>query len=172
MTQTLLRSRKPKREDLPKDANLCEFCSAKCCKYIALPIDTPETREDFDNLRWYIMHGSGTINVFVEEDQWYLMIHQACQHLLPDNRCGVYHTRHRFAATITPTIVSTTTTGSMIASSKVPTRFGSMPRQSLASISFPPRDYRSWRKPPPEVVPLVACSFINHSRRQPLAGRD
>ncbi len=93
VTQTLLRSRKPKREDLPKDANLCEFCSAKCCKYIALPIDTPETREDFDNLRWYIMHGSGTINVFVEEDQWYLMIHQACQHLLPDNRCGVYHTR-------------------------------------------------------------------------------
>lgn len=85
--------RKPRREELPKDANLCEYCSGKCCKYIALPIDEPETREDFDNLRWYIMHGTGNINVFVEDDQWYIMILAPCRHLLPDNRCGVYYTR-------------------------------------------------------------------------------
>lgn len=85
--------RKPRREELPKDANLCEYCTAKCCSYIALPIDTPVERADFDNLRWYIMHGHGSINVFVEGKQWYLMVHEVCRHLLPDNRCGTYETR-------------------------------------------------------------------------------
>lgn len=84
---------KLRREDVPKGANLCEYCTAKCCRYIALPIDTPDDRKEFDNLRWYLMHGLGSINVFVEDDQWYLMIHEDCRHLLPDGRCGTYETR-------------------------------------------------------------------------------
>ena len=39
---------KPKREDLPADANLCEYCTAKCCRYFALPIETPENLKDLD----------------------------------------------------------------------------------------------------------------------------
>lgn len=87
--------RKPRREELSAGQNLCDFCTGKCCKYIALPIDEPDDRKEFDNLRWYVMHGGGTINLFVEDGQWYLMIHQSCQHLLDDNRCGIYHTRPR-----------------------------------------------------------------------------
>ena len=30
---------KPRRSDIPSDANLCEYCTAKCCRYFALPID-------------------------------------------------------------------------------------------------------------------------------------
>ncbi|MFP6677064.1 MAG: YkgJ family cysteine cluster protein [Pirellulaceae bacterium] len=82
---------KPRREDLPKDANLCEFCSAKCCKYFALPIDEPDEPTDFDYIRWYLLHDRAS--VFVEDDDWYLLVHTDCKHLKPDNMCGIYETR-------------------------------------------------------------------------------
>ena len=92
----------PPRESIPKSANLCESCTAKCCQYFALPIETPETREEFDNLRWYMYHGGptdpanparGQVQVFVDDDTWFLMVNQPCRHLQPDNRCGVYDIR-------------------------------------------------------------------------------
>ncbi|HIF34481.1 MAG: YkgJ family cysteine cluster protein [Pirellulaceae bacterium] len=82
---------KPRRKDLPKDANLCEFCSAKCCKYFALPIDEPDEPTDFDYIRWYLLHDRAS--VFVEDDDWYLLVHTDCKHLKPDNMCGIYETR-------------------------------------------------------------------------------
>ena len=47
---------KPHRDDVPKDKVLCEYCSAKCCRYFALTLDTPTTREDFEFLRWFLLH--------------------------------------------------------------------------------------------------------------------
>ena len=44
---------------------LCEHCTAVCCRYIALPIDTPQERSDFDDIRWYLLHEG--ISVFVED---------------------------------------------------------------------------------------------------------
>jgi Fe-S-cluster containining protein len=82
---------KVKREDLKPGEVLCEYCTAKCCRYFALPIDTPDTREEFDYLRWYMIHGR--VSLFVDEGTWYLMVHADCRHLLPDNRCGIYETR-------------------------------------------------------------------------------
>lgn len=83
--------KKLRREDVPAGDCLCDHCHAKCCKYFALPIDTPTTRKDFDYLRWYLLHADAS--VFVEEDDWYLLVHTACKHLQPDNRCGIYETR-------------------------------------------------------------------------------
>ncbi len=82
---------KPRRESIPATENLCDHCTAKCCHYIASQIDTPATHEDFDYIRWYIMHANAT--VFVEEGSWYLLVYTTCKHLLPDHRCGVYETR-------------------------------------------------------------------------------
>jgi len=87
----VIRATKPRREDLPKDANLCEHCTAKCCRYFALPIDTPQSFEDFEYIRWYLLHEAAT--VFVEEENWYLLVHTICKHLQEDNRCGAYETR-------------------------------------------------------------------------------
>lgn len=70
---------------------LCEHCTGECCRYIALPIDEPETRRDFEDIRWYLMH-EGVI-VFVEEGDWYIQIRTTCKHLQPDFKCGVYETR-------------------------------------------------------------------------------
>ena len=70
---------------------MCDHCTAKCCKYFALPIDTPETLEEFEYIRWFLLHDSAT--VFVDDDTWYLLVHTTCKHLQDDNRCGIYYTR-------------------------------------------------------------------------------
>jgi Fe-S-cluster containining protein len=82
---------KPPRESVPKTENLCAFCTVKCCRYFALPIDTPTEPKDFDYLRWYLLHEQAS--VFLDEGIWYLLVHTTCRHLQDDYRCGIYHTR-------------------------------------------------------------------------------
>lgn len=80
-----------KRDSLPAGECLCDYCTAKCCRYYALPMETPTTWADFDHARWFLLHGKAAI--FVEDDTWYLMVFAECRHLQPDNRCGIYHDR-------------------------------------------------------------------------------
>jgi uncharacterized protein len=87
---TVQKPKKPPRSQVPQD-RLCEYCTAKCCRYFALPLDTPKNRDDFDFIRWYLLHDFAT--VFVDEGTWYLLVHTVCQHLGADNRCGIYDTR-------------------------------------------------------------------------------
>jgi Fe-S-cluster containining protein len=82
---------KPRREDLKPGEVLCTYCSAKCCKYFALPIATPTDRDDYEFIRWFLLHGQASI--FLEEDSWYLIVHTECKHLQSDNLCGIYETR-------------------------------------------------------------------------------
>ena len=82
---------KTRREDVPAGSVLCDHCTAKCCRYFALPIETPETLEDWEFVRWFLLHEGAT--VFREDDDWYLLVHTTCKHLQSDNRCGIYHTR-------------------------------------------------------------------------------
>ena len=70
---------------------LCDKCSALCCRYFVLEIDKPETRRQFDDVRWYLVH-EGTF-VFIEKKKWYLGVYARCKHLLADNRCGIYEKR-------------------------------------------------------------------------------
>lgn len=72
---------------------LCSQCSALCCRYFALPLDNPRTRNDYDDIRWYLCHEN--VVVFIEKRQWYIGILTKCKHLLPDNRCGIYEKRPR-----------------------------------------------------------------------------
>ena len=72
---------------------VCEHCTAVCCRYIALPLDTPETHGDFDDIRWYLLHES--VSVFVEDGDWYIAFQANCRHLLPEHRCGIYRARPR-----------------------------------------------------------------------------
>ncbi len=89
---TLLRPAKPRhRADFPTTGNLCEHCVGKCCRYFALPIDTPDEINEFENIRWYMLHGR--VSMFVDEGTWYLMVHTPCDKLQPDYRCGIYETR-------------------------------------------------------------------------------
>jgi uncharacterized protein len=82
---------KPPRSKVPANECLCDYCTAKCCKYFALPIETPTEQKDFDYMRWFLLHERAS--VFVEDDTWYLLVHTTCKHLQSNNMCGIYHTR-------------------------------------------------------------------------------
>ena len=82
---------KPKRDTVPADQVLCEHCTAKCCRYFALPTDVPESLEEFEFLRWFLLHEHAT--VFVEDGSWFVCVHTVCKHLQEDQRCGIYETR-------------------------------------------------------------------------------
>jgi Fe-S-cluster containining protein len=82
---------KLRRDQLRPGDVLCNHCTAKCCRYFALPIEEPTTREDWEFIRWYLLHDAAT--VFKEDDTWYLLVHTQCKHLQSDNRCGIYHDR-------------------------------------------------------------------------------
>ena len=83
--------RKPRLDELRPDETLCEHCTAKCCRYFALPIDKPTEWQDFDYIRWYLLHEQAA--VFIEGDCWYLLVQNRCKHLGDDNRCGIYPIR-------------------------------------------------------------------------------
>ncbi len=80
-----------RRHDLDPDQVLCDHCTGRCCRYFALPIDTPVDRNDYENIRWYMLHGD--VSIFVDDDNWYLLIHNACDQLDHSNRCGIYDSR-------------------------------------------------------------------------------
>ena len=71
---------------------LCDKCTGLCCRYFALPIETPEDWEDYDDIRWYLCHEN--ITVFVEDDDWYLNVKNKCRHLTNGgHKCDIYKTR-------------------------------------------------------------------------------
>ena len=82
---------KTRREDLKPGECLCTYCTAKCCRYFALAMDKPTTWRDFDHMRWFLLHEKAS--VFVEDGDWYLLVHTPCKHLQPNNLCGIYETR-------------------------------------------------------------------------------
>lgn len=54
-------------------------------------METPTERKDFENIRWFMLHGH--VTVFVDSGTWFLCVHNRCDHLRPDNLCGIYETR-------------------------------------------------------------------------------
>ncbi len=79
------------RSELQANESLCDYCTAKCCRYFALPIEEPLNFNDFEYLRWFIMHDRASL--FVEDDIWYLLVHTPCKHLQKNHQCGIYETR-------------------------------------------------------------------------------
>jgi Fe-S-cluster containining protein len=70
----------------------CDQCTGDCCKYIAIEIDTPESREDFENIKWYLCHGN--VTVYQDwEDSWLVEFKTNCKYLADDNRCKIYESR-------------------------------------------------------------------------------
>ena len=72
-------------------ANPCDKCSGRCCRYAAMEIDTPQTKSEFDEIRWYTAHRG--VSVFVEDKRWYVNFATRCNFLTRDNQCEAYETR-------------------------------------------------------------------------------
>jgi len=70
----------------------CEQCDALCCRYIAVEIDQPTSKQDFDNIRWYLLHKN--VQVFSNhQDDWYIETLTDCEWLGDDKRCLHYEDR-------------------------------------------------------------------------------
>lgn len=141
--------RKPDRSELQPGECLCDHCPAKCCRYFALPIDTPTSRADFDNMRWYLLHDRAS--VFVDGETWYLLIHTTCRHLQSDNRCGIYETRPQICRDYS-------TKDCEYEDSWVYDRYFETPEQvsEYAEAVLPRRKDQPLRSPRPPLLPLLA----------------
>jgi len=74
--------------------NKCSFCKgSKCCTYVSQQIDTPRSMKDFDFIMWQLSHNE--VQLYKDEDGWFLLFNQLCSHLLPGGGCGIYETRPR-----------------------------------------------------------------------------
>ncbi len=91
------KKRKIRRGELKPGECLCDFCTAKCCRYFSLPIDCPTSWDGFDSIRWYLAHGQTM--VYVDKGQWYLLVMTRCKCLTADDRCGVYLNRPKVCQT-------------------------------------------------------------------------
>jgi Fe-S-cluster containining protein len=93
------KKRKISRDQLGPGDCLCDYCTAKCCRYFSLPIHNPATWDDFDTIRWYLAHGQTAI--YVEKRQWYLLVYTRCNYLTENDRCGIYLNRPRICSEYT-----------------------------------------------------------------------
>lgn len=137
------------REQLKPGECLCDHCTAKCCRYFALPIDTPSTRKDFDYIRWFLLHDRAS--VFTDDDTWYLLVHTTCRHLQADNRCGIYHTRPEICREYS-------TENCEYEDSWVYDRYFETPEQveEYAEAVLPRRPGQSIRSAPPPLLPVLS----------------
>ncbi len=72
--------------------NKCGFCTnSTCCTYITQEMDTPRSIDDFDALLWQLAHEN--VQIYKDEDGWYLLINNRCKYLVNDGRCAIYETR-------------------------------------------------------------------------------
>ena len=69
----------------------CKKCESKCCRYFALQIDTPKSKEEFENIRWFIAHKG--VSVYVDKRKWYLDINSKCHFLTKNHLCKIYDKR-------------------------------------------------------------------------------
>ncbi len=72
--------------------NKCSLCpGSKCCTYVTQAIETPRSIYDFEHLLWQVSHRD--VQIYKDEDGWFLLFNSPCTHLLPDGRCGIYDRR-------------------------------------------------------------------------------
>ena len=70
----------------------CAECGGKCCEYVAIEIDKPTSKSDYDNVRWYLAHKD--VNVFIDHDKnWYIEFRSDCLEKDENNLCKIYKTR-------------------------------------------------------------------------------
>ena len=69
----------------------CSTCGAKCCRYFCFEIDEPDDVDEFEDIRWYLLHEGTTVHV--DEGDWFISIANKCTALAEDNTCSIYDNR-------------------------------------------------------------------------------
>jgi uncharacterized protein len=69
----------------------CDGCD-KCCRYVALEIDAPENKEDYDQIRWFLTHKD--VWIFIDhDDSWNIQFNTPCEKLSKSGKCTIYEKR-------------------------------------------------------------------------------
>jgi len=77
-----------------EEVYLCERCGARCCRHVALEIDKPKSKRDYDIIRWYLMHKDVTVSIS-HKSEWILEFQAQCLRLTEKGRCAKYEERPR-----------------------------------------------------------------------------
>jgi len=76
-----------------KNLITCDSCKGDCCTGIALEIPTPRTKEDYEDIRWYLYHERTHVYIDHEGD-WIAEMDLACGQRDPaTGRCKIYRKR-------------------------------------------------------------------------------
>ena len=69
----------------------CEKCTAICCHNLAMDITRPRTKHDKELLRWYLFYN--TVNIYIKDHRWHLLMEARCIYLTKKSRCSIYPQR-------------------------------------------------------------------------------
>ena len=70
----------------------CHNCS-DCCMYVATQIDTPTSKQDYQNIRWYLCHENVIVFKASDDKKWYIQFNTPCKMLTEDGLCNIYKDR-------------------------------------------------------------------------------
>jgi uncharacterized protein len=70
----------------------CKQCDGECCKYVTVSFAEPEDKEDWDEIKWWLMHKNVKVYKDTEGD-WIVEFSTPCKNLGEDNKCQIYETR-------------------------------------------------------------------------------
>lgn len=74
-----------------EEKNPCDGCDL-CCRHIAVEIDAPESKKEFDQIRWFLLHKD--VWVFIDnDDSWNLQVNNKCEKLTGEGMCSYYEKR-------------------------------------------------------------------------------
>ena len=72
----------------------CQGCVAHCCRYVAVEIDKPDTKWQYDQILWMLVHEN--VAVYIEADgEWYVEFKTKCSARGEANLCKIYEDRPR-----------------------------------------------------------------------------
>jgi len=74
-----------------KNKDLCKDCNINCCKFVTVEFDTPETKEDYEEIIWMLMHEN--VTVYIDEDGWNVEFKTLCKALDEEGLCKIYSER-------------------------------------------------------------------------------
>ncbi|MDD4250883.1 MAG: YkgJ family cysteine cluster protein [Candidatus ainarchaeum sp.] len=70
----------------------CKTCLADCCKEVAVSINTPKTKKDWDEIKWLVLHKN--VQVYKDfENDWLVEFFTPCEKLSKTNKCTIYKKR-------------------------------------------------------------------------------
>jgi len=71
--------------------NPCNGC-IKCCNYVAIELDNPENDDDWNHIRWYLVHEN--VWVFIDnDDSWNIQFNTPCEKNEENGWCTIYNKR-------------------------------------------------------------------------------